>query len=123
MERVVAVFRIQGDFYVIILASMLAGNLADLVAEIAFGFQDQTADALCRRIGFISDQLLSKWPHTAACLSCSDCAKDPDAGEQSFFWNRQPLRIAAAKDFRWMMNLSDNQKQILSGTRIGIGRE
>src|SRR5437773_12371960 len=102
---------------------MLAGNLADLVAEIPFDFQDQTADAFGRLICFKCDQLLGKWAHTAACLSCSDCTKDPDASEQSFLWNRQPLRVAAANDFRWMMNLADNQKQILSRTRIGIGRE
>src|SRR5947199_3316011 len=102
---------------------MLAGNLADLVAEIPFDFQDQTTDAFCRLICFKCDQLLSKWAHAAACLSCSDRAKDPNASEQSFLWNRQPLRVAAANDFRWMMNLSDNAKEVLPGTRIGIGRE
>src|SRR6516165_5068289 len=104
MKRVVAVFRIQRDFHVVIFASMFAGDLPDLMAEIAFDFQDQSANTLCRLIRFIRDQLLCKWPHTAACLSRSNSAEDADAGKESLFWNRQPLGIDAGNDFRWMMN-------------------
>src|SRR6266567_1535775 len=102
---------------------MLSGNLPDLMAEISFDFQYQTANPLCRLICFICDQLLSKWPHTAACLSRPDGTEDTDARIQSLFWNGQPLGIAAGSDLRWMMSLPDNEEQILSETRVGIRRQ
>src|SRR5438270_12525691 len=104
MQRVVAVFGIQGDLHVVILAPMLSGNLPDLMAEISFDFQYQTANPLGRLICFICDQLLSKWPHTAACLSRPDSTEDADACIQSLFWNGQPLGIAVGSDLRGMMN-------------------
>src|SRR5208282_1744019 len=122
MQRVVAVFGIQGDFHVVIFAAMLRGNLPDLMAEISFDLQNQTANPLCRIICFICDQLLCEWPHTAACFSRADSPEDADAGKQSLLWNRQPLGIAAGSDLGWMMNFANYQKQIFPKTRIGIRR-
>src|SRR5258708_6771977 len=107
MQRVVAVFGIQRDLHVIILTLMLAGNLADLMAEISFDFQDQSANPLCRISCFICDQLLCKRPHTAACFSRANSAEDANAGKQPLLWNRQPLGIAAGSDFGRMMNFAN----------------
>src|SRR5579871_1897748 len=107
MQWVVAIFRIEGDFQVIIFAVMCAGNLPDLMAEVAFDFQDQTANPLCRLMRSVCDHLLCKWPHTTACLSRSDGAEDADAGKQSFLRNRQPLGVAAGSDFRRMMKFAN----------------
>src|SRR5581483_87264 len=102
---------------------MLSGNLSNLVAEISFDLQHEPANPFGRLIRFECDELLGKWTHTACCFSRSNCPEHSDAGKQSFFWNRQPLRVAGGSDSCRVMNLSDDKEQIVPEFWIGIQRK
>ena len=69
VERVVAVVGVQIDLDVVVLASVPLEDVLDLVAEVAFHFEHESADALVGVVSTVGDELLGVGIHAAAGLA------------------------------------------------------
>lgn len=74
---------------------MLLENVFDLVTEVSFDFQNQSADPLFFARGAIGQDLLCKRVHAAARLATADRAKNRDAGIKPPGGDCQPLRVVS----------------------------
>ena len=123
MQRVVAVFGFKADFDVVLGASVTSKNLADLSAEVAFHFEDESADAAFRVVRPKGENLLGEWVHAAGGFSRADGADDGDARKQAPLRNRQPSRVFGRDLLSRVMDFSEDEVQLGAEPRVGIGRQ
>src|SRR5262249_43778525 len=95
-------------------------DAADLVAEVAFDLQNEPANSLLFVVGAVGQDLLGKRIHRARGFPTANGTQDRDAREQAPLGDGQPIRRFRRNGLPWMMNLSDNDKQLIarSGVRI-----
>src|SRR6185437_5656541 len=95
-------------------------NLFNLMAEVAFYFEDQSADCFLVVLGLISDQLLDKRIHATTGLASANCADDGNPGEKPALRDREPAGCFRWYRPAWVVDLAHNEKDIVSLARIGI---
>ena len=118
MKGVVAILGFEADFDVVAGASVPCEDFLHFPAEVAFHFQNESADAPVAVLGAIRQNLLSEGVHTTCRFSRADGAHDSDACEQPSFRNDQPSRC-----FRWdllagVMHLAHHKREFCSFPRV-----
>ena len=91
VERVVAVLGIEADFDVVRLAAETSQNRANLSAEVALYLQNETAYPFFGVRGFVGQNLFGIGIQAPAGLSTTNGAEDGNSGEQTTFWNGEPV--------------------------------
>jgi hypothetical protein len=120
VQWVVAVLGIEADFDVILCTAMPGENLLHLMAEVAFYFENQSADLFVAILGFIGDKLLDKRIHATTGLAGANCADDGNSGEKPALRDREPAGCFRWYGPAWVVDLADNEKHVLPLARIGI---
>ena len=111
MQRVVAIFGVEADFNIVLLAFVPRENAADFVAEVAFDFEDQAADALslglplCRRGFARRTDTCSRW---SSRLPTAPKMAMPVNSPRSGIG--QPLRCLGGDRFARVMNFANDQR-------------
>src|SRR5580704_2491035 len=98
-------------------------NTAHLMAEIAFYFENKTADALRLVRGFEGQQLLCEREHRSACFSAAHRAEDRDTGEKAFFRDSQPFWIFRGPGLVGVVNFANYQAGRLPVAQQRIRRQ
>ena len=93
MQGIGAVIGIEADFEVVGLAAMFFEEFADLEAEVAFHFEDESAGPPFPIGRAMGKDLFGKRVHAAAGLAGADGAEYGDAGEQATVGDREPVRV------------------------------
>ena len=123
VQRVVSVLGVQVDLDVVVLASVALEDVFHLVAEVAFHFEHESADALVGVVSPVGDQLLGVWIHAAAGLARADGSEDRNACEESPLGNGQPIGMLGGHRFPGVVHLSEHQEEFVAPARVGIGRQ
>ena len=122
MKRVVAIVRVEADLDVVILSVQFFENGTDLMAEVAFHFQDKAADPFLRIFGSMSQQLPGERIHAAARLAGAHCPEDCDACEQASFWDDEPPGILSRDRLARVVDLAQDQKELFSLPSVRVRR-
>src|ERR1051326_7131 len=76
VQRVVSVHGRKADFDVVLVTPMAVEDVAHLLAEITFDFQDESTESLTRLIRFVCEQLLNIGMDAGGCLAGADGANN-----------------------------------------------
>src|SRR2546430_11837222 len=113
----------QADFDVVVGPLIPFQNSPHRVTEIAFYFEDESAYALRFVLGFVGDELLGKGIHAAGRLAGPHCSQDCDASVEAAFRDRKPVRVLSRGRPAWVVNFTDDEKELVPVLWIRIDRQ
>src|SRR6266436_7881853 len=122
MKRVVTILGFEADFDVVAGASVPREDFLYFPAEVAFHFQNESADAPVGVLGAIRQNLLGEGVHTTCRFSRADGAHDSDACEQPSFWDDQPARCFRRHSLAGVMYLAQHEREVCPLARVWIKR-
>ena len=98
-------------------------DVLDLVAEVALHFEHESADVLVGVVSPVGDELLGVGIHAAAGLARADRPEDRNAGEESTFWDSQPVGLLSSYRLSGVVHFSEHQEEFVAPARVGVGRQ
>ena len=113
----------EGEFDVIVAPSGVFEVGADVVAEVALDFEDESGGPLLRVRGLPREELLGEGAHTGGGLSGPDGAEDGDPGIQAPLGKGEP---GGPPDLAWlagMVAFSDHERGRVVVRRVGPARQ
>ena len=112
VQRVVAVRRVETDLDVVVAAAVALEDVADVLAEVAFHFQDQAADLARGIVRAVREELLDVRIHAGRGLARADGADDGDAGVQAALGDRRASAASARAPatVRWCCSPSTRKR-------------
>jgi hypothetical protein len=123
VKRVVSVFRMKADLNVVFGSPVAFENALHLVAEIAFDFEHQGTNPFRLAVGLISEELFGEGIHAATSLAGSHCAQNGDSGKKSTLGNREPIRLLGGAGSAWIVNLTHDEKKLITFKRLWVWRK
>ncbi len=123
VQRIVAIGRVEAHLDEVRFASVPRQDLPHLVAEVAFHFEHEAADALPAVVVPVGEDLLRKRVHAAARLAATDGPEDPDSRVETPLRNREPVWLCCLDRLLRMVHLADNNRQLLAARRLRVARQ
>src|SRR6185437_8562933 len=100
-----------------------APESSDLVAEVPFHFENESAGPMGLGLRAIRKDLFRKWVHTAAGLATADRPKNRGAGVKPAFWDCEPVRFVHRLLSLRVVDLADHQEEFPPSCRRRIRGE
>ncbi len=118
VKRIVTVLGVETDLDVVILSAVTSQNLFDPVAEVAFHFENETANSLFFVASTIGKNLLREGVHAATCFAGPYRSENSDSGEQSALGYDQPVRSRCRDSFArlWTSPITKDRALRLRGS-------
>jgi hypothetical protein len=123
VERVVTEARLEADLDVVVGAVMPRQDRPNLIAEVAFDFENKAADSLFPRLGAPGEQLLDVWVHAPGRFPGADGAENHDAGVQTTARDRQPRWLRYPNRFRRVVLFAEHEERLWARARVGVRRQ
>jgi hypothetical protein len=111
MKRVVTVLGFEADFDIVAGAAVPGEDFLYFPAEVAFHFQNESADAPVGVLGAIGQNLFGEGVHAACRFSRADGAHDGDACKKSAFRDDQPARCFRGHLLAGVMYLAHHERK------------
>ncbi len=110
MQRVVAEAGVQPNLEVVVGAARTRQDVADLMAEIPFDFEDKATDFVIWILRAPAQELFNVRVHACGGLSRANGSENHDAGVEAALRNREPCRLRCGPRCRVVMRLAQDER-------------